>query len=293
MAADRADGKQPGRHWPTAIPSIDRMGLGRTPGQRGAEILAGLRAELMPSPETEALAKTGGRVAAWIFMRLEKSTAALNFVAARLAGITELVRRAVPPEKEDVILVDIAAGFSPRGLMLAQAFPQARVIEVDLPGVVEEKQVRLRKAKELVVPPNLSWLAADLGVTALSDVLEDQRVDVVSAEGLNAYFPPEDITRVAHHIGYSLVPGGAYISDIPWQKGMAHAQTATRFFSRQAGDFRGIIEGPEQARTLMEEAGYSDIEVYHPSALAGQVGSPTPVLDFSLFIVAHKPKTEV
>jgi hypothetical protein len=40
---------------PTALPSSDVLGLGRTSGQRGAEIMAGVRAEITPSPITIAL----------------------------------------------------------------------------------------------------------------------------------------------------------------------------------------------------------------------------------------------
>jgi O-methyltransferase involved in polyketide biosynthesis len=147
-------------------------------------------------------------------------SAALNFIAARPEGMT---------------VVDIAAGFSPRGIQLANAYPDIQVIEIDLPDVVRDKQLRLKNARNITVPRNISWKSADPGVTPLSEVLDGQLVDFVVAEGLAAYFTPADNQRIAWQIRQSLRPGGKYLCDIPWEQGMKYARNATRFFSRQAG----------------------------------------------------------
>lgn len=283
---EKPSSQAPHNSYPTAQPSPDALGLGRTSGQRGAEILAGLRAELLPSPVTQALTRFGGQVTARLIMKMEKNKASLNFVAARLEGITELVRRSLP-QSDHLVLVDIAAGFSPRGWQLAQKFPQARVIEVDLPDVVRDKQTRLQKAKAVTFPANLEWRDADLGVTPLVDVLDGEKVDVISAEGLNAYFKAEDITRIAAQIRACLKPGGVYISDIPWTTGMHEAMVATRFFSRQAGVYKGVMDSAETMEKLMLNAGYAEAKVYRPSVIAAEIGLPTPVLDFSFFVVAR------
>lgn len=78
---------------PTAQPSHDSLGLGKTPGQRGAEIIAGLRAELFPSPEHRALSRFGSRMIAMLVTRLEKRPEALNYIVVRPATMTELARR--------------------------------------------------------------------------------------------------------------------------------------------------------------------------------------------------------
>jgi O-methyltransferase involved in polyketide biosynthesis len=277
----------PQNAYPTAQPSPDTMGLGSTSGQRGAEILAGLRAELYPSPETLALSRFGSRVIAQIFMRLERSEAALNYVAVRPGTMTELAKRALAAVTEPPVIVDIAAGFSPRGLQLAAALPNARVIEIDLPGVVQEKQGRLKRGR-YNIPPNIEWRAADLGVMPLSEVLQGEKVHVVTAEGLTAYFRRADNVRIAASIRELLRDGGVYICDIPDTTGMNVAKQATRFFSRQAGTFLGVTNGPDAMRAIMEEAGYGEIVIHRPSELAAEIGLPTPVIDFSLLVVAKQ-----
>jgi O-methyltransferase involved in polyketide biosynthesis len=279
---------QENKPYPTAQVTPDAMGLGRTSGQRGAEILAGLRAELFPTPETVALARWSSRMIANVFTRLEKSKAALNYVAVRPNGMTELVTRALSPDRTDQIVVDIAAGFSPRGIQLANRFPNLNVIEIDLPDVVKDKQLRLRTARTVTIPRNMSWKSADLGVTPLADVLEGQLVDVVVAEGLTAYFTPKDNQRIASLVRESLRPGGKYICDITWEEGMQNAKEATRFFSRQAGKFLGMMKDEAAMKQLMLDAGYSSVEVVRPAKLAAEIGLPTPVMEFSFFVVATR-----
>ncbi len=273
------------QHSPTAIPTPDTLMLGRTPGQRGAEILAGLRAELLPSPETNALAKFSGRLTARLVMTMEKSQAALNYVAVRPASLTALAHPFIA-DKSAPVIVDIACGFSPRGMLLAREYPDATIIEIDLPDVVHDKRNRLRQARKLEVPQNIHWIGADLGKCALSEVLQGTRADVVIAEGLTAYFTPEDNTTIARHARDSLKEGGAFIADYPQREGMAHAQKATRFFSRQAGEYLGIMDSPEQLKQVLADAGYSAVDITTPTECARRFRLPLPVLDFSYFVVA-------
>ena len=79
---------------PTATPGGDSFGLGRTPGQRGAEILAGFRAEKLPSPETRALSRMSGRVFARLLLNLADEESKSGFpardLAARVAPVADL-----------------------------------------------------------------------------------------------------------------------------------------------------------------------------------------------------------
>ena len=129
------------------------------------------------------------------------------------------------------MLIEIAAGFSPRGILLAKEIPDLTVIEIDLPDVVEEKQKRLERG-EIQIPPNISWKSADLGVEPLDQVLDQQQVDVVSAEGLMPYFEYADITRIARQIYQSLKPGGALIADLGYTspQGAQEASTLVKIF---------------------------------------------------------------
>src|SRR5882724_2715982 len=152
---------------PTASPSTDTLGLGTTQGQRGAELVAALKAELTPTPELRALTSFKGRVGAGIVMRLSHSKRPfMNFLVARPAAFQLEIERSIPKGKSSVKIVEVAAGLSPRGLNLAKALPNIEIIEVDLPSVVAEKQSRFLKAN-ISIPSNLSWRGADLGVAPL------------------------------------------------------------------------------------------------------------------------------
>ena len=268
---------------PTAAVTPDTLGLGSTSGQRGAEIIAALRAELFPSPETLALARLAGRAIAWMVMRLEKNPAALNFVAVRPGAMTHLVSQNLPPNGT---FVDLAVGFHPRGPILARQRPDVRLIEVDLPSVITDRKRRLESKLPGGIPSNIEFRAADLGVKPLKEVLGDLKADVICSEGLNAYFSPTQITQIAAGIRECLKPGGVYVTDISWEVGMREAQKATRFFSSQAGRYLGIMKDEAAMRQLLLKAGYSAVEAHLPSKLAAELGLPTPVIDFAYFLTA-------
>ncbi len=277
----------------TARPTPDTMALGSTSGQRGAEMVAGLRAELAPSHETRALTGFAGRMMAALMMRLVKNEAGMNYIVVRTGAMAELVRKVARERTgEDITLVEIGAGFSPSGVQLAKSLPNAKVIEIDLPDVVSTKKQRLARSRNLQIPPNLSWRGADLGTKPLYEVLEGQKVDVVVAEGLNPYFKPEDITIIARNILKCLKPGGAYICDIAWEEGRRQAQQqASSLFSRQAGAFLGIAKDEQEAMKWIVDAGYEDVKTYLGSHMAEELKLPTPVMDFSVLVVGRKSAT--
>lgn len=273
---------------PTAQVTTDSLGLGHTSGQRGAEILAGFRAEKYPSPDTLALSRLSGRVIARLLMRLASSDAPANFTAARFVIIESLTRRALPANVECPFIVEIAAGMSPRGLSLARKLPHAQIIEVDLPDVIQEKQERLRRAKNLEIPANITWLSADLGVTPLAEVLHGQPVDVVAAEGLLPYFFPREITEITRGVLACLKPGGKFIADTPSRAGMEELKQIMGFFSRQAGRLKGVVSSEAEARQMLLDAGYQSVNVYLATQLAEEFKLPTPLVDASFFIEAQK-----
>lgn len=268
-------------------PLYDKNDLGRTSGQRTAEIFAGLRAELLPSPETSALSQPSGRVIARLMMKLAKPEL-FNFVPVRLGGFTNLIEQMLPRDGGATLLVDLAAGFSPRGLQLAQAFPHLEVIEIDLPDVIEEKQKRLQRIPNLHLPINLSWRAADLGKTPLSEVLEGRLANVVSAEGLLPYFSFPDITRIAHHVLYSLKPGGTFLTDLGYltPEGQRQAKGVMQVFRRQTRTTPGTVNDEQTARQLFTDAGYKHITLYKMPEIAEMFKLPTPAPDVLFFIAA-------
>lgn len=274
---------------PTALSTSDKMGLGRTSGQRGAEILAGLRAELLPSPTTKALARFSGQLVARMMMQVmgRNNAAGTNFIAVRTAAFEALIKAFII-NQENVLLVEIAAGFSPRGLELAQALPQVQVIEIDLPDVVREKKKRLLKARDVTIPSNLTWREADMGVVTLKEVLEGKLATVITAEGLLPYFPHEQQVRISQQVYENLTERGLFLADMSWQEGTKQAEEGTRFFSRQAGQVLGLVKNKEEARNVFVEAGYQVVDIHLPSELASKFNLLSPVLDFQLLIAAQK-----
>lgn len=278
---------------PTARSSEDKMGLGRTSGQRGAEILAGVRAEMTPSPEAQALSRLSGRITARMFMKAVRQPAIINFPAVRSQLIRELIQRAMP-ERSEIAIVEIAAGLSPRGLHLARDLPNAKIIEIDLPDVIFDKQSRLKGSawKRLDIPTNIEWRGADLGVVSLESVLKGQKVDIVVAEGLMSYFPHDEMRRIARQVYDNLLPGGAYICDIAWKSGIFAASEASRLFSRQAGEFAGMVDTLEESAQVLTDAGYRSAEAFRPSVMAEELQTkynlPLPINDFTLINIGYK-----
>jgi O-methyltransferase involved in polyketide biosynthesis len=276
---------QPSR---TVVTSKDNYGLGKTPGQRGAEILAGFRAEQSPTPETLALAKFSGRVVARLMLGMLRDSMPLNFTLARPMVIDGLIRRALLKQTGDLVFVDIAAGLSPRGLILAREIPGIQVIEVDLPDVIEQKQQRLKRARNIDVPQNLHWIAADLGVTPLTEVLGTQKAHVISSEGLLPYLRHPQIVRLSSWIVECLHPGGVYIADVPLREGVQAIRQLASFFSRQAGNWYGTIDSKEAGRQLLRTAGFHTVETHIASDFAKEFNLPTPLVDVSCFLHATK-----
>lgn len=276
----------------TARISPDAMGLGRTSGQRTAEMVAGMRYELEKSDLNNALSRFAGRMAGRMIVSLMRERDQINYILARPATFQYLTKQHVASLTGDVIMVDIAAGFSPRGIQLARELPKVQVIEIDLPDVVEEKQRRLKSAN-ISVPDNLKWYKADLGVEALSDVLEGAKVDLVSAEGLNPYFKHEDIIRIASHVRESLKPGAVYISDIGWEaiQHQTKENASIGLFKRNATTFLGTVKTDEEGQELFLKAGYDPVEIKRPTIITATMDDiPTTPQDYSVIYVAYNPK---
>ncbi len=276
---------------PTARESSGILGLGRSGGQRSAEMLAGARAELMPKPEYIAMTRPSGRVIAGMLLRLARGDQAkINVVIARPEIFRHLISEALS-QKPNAHYVDLASGFLPRAWQLASEFPQLRVTEVDLPEVIAEKKHRFEQAK-LAIPPNLRMLSADLGVTPLAKLLDGEQVDVISAEGLLHYLPLETNQRIAIGVRQSLKPGGLFIADIT-TKAMVNelnrskVRQALAIFRRNAGGLIGAVDDPEHAQAIFRAAGYSQVETPTLSELAARLPHLPKPADVALVIIAR------
>lgn len=271
----------------TATKSHDNFGLGSTPGQRGAEILAGVRAEKSPSPETRALSRMSGRIIARIMLNMTRDSMPLNFTLARPMVIDGLIRKSLPAGHSAPVVIEIASGLAPRGLFLARHIPNIQVIEIDLPDVVAEKQKRLRHAG-IHIPTNISWLSADLAVTPLTDVVGAQKAHVIAAEGLLPYLHHHQMEQLGRWTAECLHPGGVFIGDVPLRDGVQEIQQLASFFARQAGNWYGTLESPEVGQKLFLNAGFGTVETHLATHFAEEFKLPMPMIDVSCFIRATK-----
>lgn len=275
-------------HSDTAKPSADVYGLGRASGQRGAEILAGFRADAMPSQETMALSTWTGRFVARILMRMVRSNGAINYIYARQRGFRQMIEQNLT-EGQAATVVEVGAGLSPRGLQIAREFPQVQVIEVDLPEVMESKEARVQASSQIKVPDNIEFRGADLGVTPLDDVLKGRKVDIIASEGLSGYLDDEGWTLAFRSILKSLKPGGTCIADHTWRQGFTEALNAGgRIFTRQAGEIKTQFDDEKSMRRAMMNLGYNNIEILLPSAVALEGDLPQPVIDIGWLVAARR-----
>jgi O-methyltransferase involved in polyketide biosynthesis len=279
---------------PTARTSEDTMGLGRTSGQRSAEIIAGWHAEVDPSQTKIALSRFGGRAVGKILVRLSGDPTILNMIPVRSQGITAKAEQHIEAARhDDLLIVDLGAGFSARGLTLAKAYPKATIVEVDLPDVVAEKKKRLARIPDYEPQPNLEWIVADLGVKPLDEVLNHRKADVIISEGLLTYFDPQDIVRISSSVRQSLVPGGAFIFEIFWQHGMdelrEQAGMALSRFLGQVDKLRGLVTDENDVHQWMAEAGYNPVvtQVLSEAAIEHDLSQPVP--DTAFIVVASNP----
>jgi O-methyltransferase involved in polyketide biosynthesis len=261
--------------------------MGRTAGQRTAEVFAGLRAELTRTPEANALARISGHVTARMIKSIG-SQKVLNFVPVRDGSFAGLIKQTIGTQIAGKVLVEVAAGFSPRGIQLAKEMPALQVIEIDLPDVVHEKRKRLERG-HIAIPPNITWKAADLGLQSLSEILDNQRVDIITAEGLMPYFSFEDITRIARQMYTSLKSGGVFIADLGFTdaQGAQEAGKLVQLFRRYTRVSPGVVTDEETAYRLFRDAGYEWVDLYRMPQTAKMFNLPQPVSDV-LFIMMAK-----
>ncbi len=271
----------------------DKMALGFTPSTRSAELVAGARAYLLSTHETLALSKMAGRMVCRILTDMDRGTNIMWFFPARMMAIETLTKRHFAEDKPGLLLVDVAAGFSPRGLHLAQQYPQAQVVEIDLPEVVAEKKKRFEKG-EIELPPNLSWIEADLGKANLSDLLEGRQANLITSEGLTLYLTPDENTRLFQQVSACLAPGGIFMCEIYFKNKLQKLQqnpnvnTIASFVFRIVGSVPGLMADAETAIELMSQAGLDQVTEYLVTDMMDEMGKPKP-LDVISIMVAHKP----
>jgi O-methyltransferase involved in polyketide biosynthesis len=271
----------------------DKMALGHTPSTRSAELVAGARAILMNTDETIALSKMSGRIVSRFLTDIDRKLNVMWFFPARMMAIEALTKEQFPEDKVGLLFVDIASGFSPRGLHMALQYPKALVVEVDLPEVVVEKQRRLEKGK-IAIPPNLTWIGTDLGKANLSEVLEGRKADLITCEGLTLYLTPAENSRLFKQVSSSLKPGGVVMVEIYFKDKLQHLRqnpnvnSVASFVFRMVGSVPGIMPDFATATKIVTEAGLAEVSEHPVAAMMEVMGQPAP-LDVISILLANKP----
>lgn len=275
-----------------SVKTPDSMGIGSTQGQRAAEIISAIRAQQLPSPETNALTRFSGRLFARMVLQLAGNRAVgANIIGARTQAFSKIVKDHLK-NRPNALVVELAAGFSPRGVQLAREIPTIKVIEIDLPDVLREKQFRLKRASDVIIPPNIEWRPGDLAKQLLAEVLNNERADVIVMEGLLPYFSREDCRLIISQALGSLKPDGISVCDILYRKEMEEINRLGVFshYRRQAGSVKYHATSEEDIHELFSEAGFASATIYAPSRIAEEWQLIQPVKDYSFFVVGHPEK---
>lgn len=266
----------------------DPLVMGQAQLQRGSELQAGARAEVIPSPLTHALSSVSGRVSAQLFRTFGFRQDAFNFVGARIRVLGYLMQTHLSSNVPHPILVDPVAGFSTLGYDNAVAIPHGEHIDLGHEQTIQELERRLARAKEVVLPPNYKRVAVNYLYTTLTEAVGNRPIDAVTANC--AYFMRFHNFKQLYYLNSTLRPGGICVATFPFHPALVELQSAIRFFNSQVGQLPGAVTDDSDMINLMTDAGYVDVKVYRASELAGEIGLQTPMLDLELFAVGRKSK---
>jgi hypothetical protein len=266
------------------------LGLIQGKMKLGTELFAGLRAELAPSPLHTSLSTFGGRIAARVMTSLIRNKSMVNYQRYRTRTFAAAIARAIPPDQHKLTLVDAPSGFSPLGVMLAEQYPQADVLDMDLREIIHDKRRRLERGHQVVIPPNIHFIEADFRKTALEQVLNEHghpRIDVISF--LSSSFAFDELNRLARYLRGLLTDNGAVVCFSPWKPIMQAEHDASSLLRRQVQvGWSGIFQSKEQAVEIFQQAGYRDVKVYLPTELCKDFPVTGDIIDAEVFVVARR-----
>lgn len=110
-------------------------------------------------------------------------------------------------QEEPEQIIDLASGYSLRGLELCSQNPTMRYIDSDLPDVVARKKVILNKlcaTEGIALPKNYTLVPVDVldrsNVDQLADLVQRNKRTLIIAEGLTSYFDEHELTTFMANI---------------------------------------------------------------------------------------------
>jgi O-methyltransferase involved in polyketide biosynthesis len=195
---------------------------------------------------------------------------------ARHHVIDHLLERALAAGEIGAV-VEIAAGFSARGLRFTRRHPSLVYIEGDLPGVIGHKREALARAGGAGPNHQVVELNAlvDEGPTSLAQVLARHTPPeagvAVLTEGLVGYFDTPTVTALYRRIARALAlrPRGLYLSDLNLGSDLGGMRSARAFRVLLSAFARGKVYahfpgGPSQAIDALEASGFREVRLHLP-----------------------------
>ncbi|MSP62164.1 MAG: class I SAM-dependent methyltransferase [Myxococcales bacterium] len=208
---------------------------------------------------------------------------------ARHRVIDHLLEQAIASGEVGQV-IEVAAGFSPRGFRFARRHRQAglRYIEGDLPAQADRKRALLDSAglrgdNHLVL--TLDALR-ESGPDSLAEVarehLDPSLGTAIITEGLLGYFDREAVAGMWRRFAVCLAgfPHGLYLSDLNLAGEVGGMRTARIFRLLLEAFARGKVHlhFPEaaDATAALREAGFTEAALHRPGEFAGSVDVPGP-----------------
>ncbi len=155
-----------------------------------------------------------------IFAKMQELSGSINedLLIAKLAPELEARHKIIDKllaESTITQVIEIASGFSPRGLNFATSNPESQYIEIDLPEVAEAKRKILAWVTE--VPNNLHIISGNVldeeVFTAATESLDPKKPVAIVNEGLLRYLTFDEKAELAENISQVLRKfGGVWIT---------------------------------------------------------------------------------
>lgn len=198
----------------------------------------------------------------------------------RHTAIDALIRRSKCRQ-----VIEIAAGFSPRGCMFSKD-PGWRYFEIDLPEVVASKRAQLESSevgREVLARPNYALLEGDITQLDFSGTFAAEPTVIVS-EGIMMYFKRDMQMDIWKNIArFIRAQGGQYIFDYipiddePPRSALGQTLSNLRHsLTRLPPDFAYDERTREDVRLDLLKAGFSAVEAIDTRNVAHDWCLPHP-----------------
>jgi O-methyltransferase involved in polyketide biosynthesis len=200
-----------------------------------------------------------------------------RYLLARHQAIDKLLERAI--ESDGVSLViEAAAGLSPRGWRFTERYGELVYIEGDLPGMVERKREALERMGSLTERHRVVELDVlrSRGAASLGNVVRglDHRAGLaIITEGLLSYLPRDAVDNAWGRFARNLsrFATGRYISDMQLSEGVTPEARAFRVLLAAfvRGDVHLHFRRAEDVRAALLKAGFRSASVRPATEVLG------------------------